>query len=121
MTVADRLRSLAEALPAGGAVVLSRDDLLDLAGPGEPAHTSSQVAVDHTVAQLAQRFGKSENTVRDWIKYRGLGAYLFNGREYRIPHAALEEWLTRQREGRTSKQTDRASVDLGAWRKHVRA
>lgn len=110
MDLPDRLRELAERLPSGGSVTLTRDALLELAagGDGRTAHNASQA--DLTVAELAARFHRAASTVRQWCE-RGRfdAAYKLNGRDWRVPPAAVEAFLAAQRgEGRTAQ--------LGAWR-----
>jgi excisionase family DNA binding protein len=61
------------------------------------------VEPDLTVQQVADLFGKSPQTVRRWIKDRRLSAYTFSGREYRITRRALEEFQSRERNGRNGQ------------------
>lgn len=110
MTLADRLRELAERLPPGGSLTLTRDGLLDLAAAdgGHADQTAAQA--DFTVAELAARFHRSPSTVRDWCEHgRFEGAYKLNGRDWRIPLAALDAFLAEQR-------GERLVAHLGAWR-----
>ena len=119
------LRALAEALPAGAAVPVPREWLLELlAGSPEPALPTvpSVTPADLTVAQLAARFGRKPSTVRGWLDRHLIpGAYRFQGREWRVPAAALAAFEATQRSPRTSRG-ERGSgprgapVDLGAWR-----
>ena len=73
---------------------------------------------DYTAAQVAETFGRSPQTVRDWIKSERLRAYKLNGREYRITRAAVEEFREKQRNGESDGQATgrKSSADLGAWR-----
>jgi excisionase family DNA binding protein len=120
------LRSLAEALPTGAAVPVPREWLLELlAGSPEPRPQAVQsvTPADLTVAQLAARFGRKPSTVRGWLD-RGLipGAYRFQGREWRVPAAALAAFEARQRPENASvpivapRAPRGRPVDLGAWR-----
>jgi helix-turn-helix protein len=120
------LRSLAEALPAGAAVPVPREWLLELlagsAAPTAPAVPSAAPA-DFTVAELAARFGRKPSTVRGWLDRELIpGAYRFQGREWRIPAAALAAFEAAQRPASRPGEIvpPRASrareVDLGGWR-----
>jgi len=74
-----------------------------------------RLQVDFTVAQVAEMFDRTSQTIRDWIKSGQLRGYLLNNREYRVTRAALEEYQEGQRNG--SPPADRAGeADLGAWR-----
>lgn len=86
MTLKERLRQLAEALPSPTATVnLSRADLETLLGDAaEPEPLS-----DLTVEDVAEEVGRARSTVRGWCHDRKLRAYRLNGREWRITRAAL--------------------------------
>jgi helix-turn-helix protein len=124
--LASGLRALAEALPAGSAVPVPREWLLDLlagsAAPTAPA-VSSAAPADFTVAELAARFGRKPSTVRGWLDRELIpGAYRFHGREWRVPATALAAFEARQRPasepGRivAPRVTRTPTVDLSAWR-----
>src|SRR2546428_12162487 len=69
----DRLRKLAEAVPAGGAVIVPRDWL-----DAELQALSSGLVDrnDLTVAQVAEALNRPESTIRDWLDSGRLpGAY----------------------------------------------
>jgi len=102
----DRLRKLAEAVPAGGAVIVPRDWLdaeLQALTSWLPAGN------DLTVAQVAELFNRPESTIRDWLDSGRLTGAYKRGRAWRVPRAALE----RQRPGR--KPAD-VPARLDAWR-----
>jgi len=120
------LQSLAAALPAGAAIPIPREWLLELlagiaAPPGEAA--SGTAPADLTVLQLAARFGRKPSTVRGWLD-RDLipGAYRFQGREWRVPAAALAAFEARHRpdgaeaEIASPRAREKRPVDLSAWR-----
>jgi len=88
-----------------------------------------------TVAQVAEQMHRSPSTVRGWCEAgRFREAFKLNGKDWRIPTAALETFLTGQRmpspqddpgvtistradsrpRPRRARKGDR--VDLGAWR-----
>lgn len=103
----DELRELAERLPAGGALTLPRDVLLELCS------SMMDLGADLTVAQLAEHLGRQPSTVRGWCERGELpNAYRLNGREWRIPPAAVETFLNRQRP-RTKRQ---GGASLSDWR-----
>jgi excisionase family DNA binding protein len=117
----DALRSIALSLPAGSAVPVPREwllDLLDGSGGEAPA------GPDYTVAEVAARFGRATSTVRTWILAGELRAYRLRGREHRITPQALQEFEARQRTVKpedTGQHVGRLrprgrAVDLGAYR-----
>jgi excisionase family DNA binding protein len=112
VTLEQRLRVLAESLPSSGAVVFTKTDLEELIEPTAPSVQPASDQPDPTVAQVAERYGKNPQTVRDWINSGKLKAYKLRGREWRIRPEDLE----RQRRGDSEAQTTSASPPLGAWR-----
>lgn len=116
---ADRLRALAEALPDGASVVLSKAQLFALAD-GPPDAAPIPDVADSTVEQLAARFERSPSTVRAWCEAGLLpGAYRLRGREWRVPESAVEAFVEQERRGRGDEAECVSSrrPDLGAWRK----
>src|SRR5713101_1465588 len=111
MSLAERLRELAERLPSGGSLTLTRDGLLTLAASdGDQADQAVAPQADFTVAELAARFHRSASTVRDWCEHgRFESAYKLNGRDWRIPQAAVDTFLAEQR-------GEKHVSSLGAWR-----
>ena len=110
MSGADRLRELAERLPPGSSVTLTRDGLLDLAADRDLGPSAAQG--EFTVTELAARFHRSPSTIRDWCEHgRFEGAYKLNERDWRISQAAVDAFLARQRDGH------RTEPSLGSWRR----
>ncbi len=110
MSLADRLRELAERLPPGGSLTLTRDGLLSLVASEGGQADQATAPADLTVAELAARFHRSASTVRDWCEHgRFEGAYKLNGRDWRIPVTGLDAFLAEQRRGGPR-------AELGAWR-----
>jgi hypothetical protein len=110
MNAADRLRELAERLPPGSSLTLTREGLLELAAVKEGDTGEAAAQAEFTVATLAARFHRSASTVREWCEHgRFEGAYKLNGRDWRIPVPALGAFLAEQR-------GERAVAQLGAWR-----
>lgn len=120
MTLRERLRAIVESLPPNGLVSFTRSDLEDLLeSEAESAAPAGRDRPDYTVSEVAERFGRSPQTVRDWISSGRLRAYRFNGREYRVTPAALEEFLEPQRNGYMDRGATRrkSTANLGAWRR----
>jgi excisionase family DNA binding protein len=111
MNLADRLRELAQRLPPGASLTLTKDGLLELATvDGAPSDQPGPQA-DFTVAELATRFHRSASTVRGWCEHgRFEDAYKLNGRDWRIPLSALDAFLAEQR------GDGPLVAHLGAWR-----
>ncbi len=117
MNVAERLRQLAEGLPIGGSLTLTRDGLLELAALDEGQPDQPAAGADFTIAELAARFHRSPSTIRDWCEHgRFDGTYKLNGRDWRIPQAAVDAFLALQR-----REHQQAPISLSAWRATRRA
>jgi excisionase family DNA binding protein len=133
MDLLTRLAALCDASPPGTLIQLPVDWLREeLAKQGEPGHSGTErepePQADLTVEEVAEIVGRKAGTVRDWIRQERLRAYLFNDREYRIPRAALQEYLDAQRgadksgAGAATKKSARGKApNLGAWRELRRA
>lgn len=70
---------------------------------------------DLTLQQVAEATGRAVSTVRTWCNSGRLpGCYRLNGRDWRVPRAALEAL----RNGKPEPAADRPSrpADLAAWR-----
>ena len=117
MSLQERLRTLAEALPEGASITLSSEALRSLLE--RDADESSTLAHDMTVEEVANHLDRSPQTVRRWIREGELDAYSFRGREYRITAAALRNFIAReQTAAERAPQSPREPVtkQLGAWR-----
>jgi len=111
-SLADRLREVAERLPPGASVTLTRDGLLELAAVAGGRLEETAPQADFTVGELALRFDRSPSTIRDWCEQGHFeGAYKLNGRDWRIPEAAVDAFVARQR-----RQPQEPLVRLSAWR-----
>ncbi len=71
---------------------------------------------DVSTAEIARMFGKSPQTVRDWIRKGLLGAYRFQGREWRVTPESLQKFIGEQREP-LKLEVVSPEPSLGAWRK----
>jgi hypothetical protein len=116
--LAASLRALAAALPAGSAVTVPRERLLELlAAAGDVPDAVS--SADPTVEAVATRYGRAASTVRGWCESgRFPGAYKLHDREWRIPVAALEAFddAARGRESPAGRH-GRRIASLGDWRR----
>jgi len=121
MTIHERLRALAEVLPPNGSVSIPRSEIEAwLEADAKTESDTANARADYTVAEIAERFGKAPQTVRDWIKAGKLQAYPF-GKEYRITPAALAEFEERLRIGESTRHSSTANYDLRAWREAIKA
>lgn len=113
------LRALAEALPAGTAVPVPREMLLELlAGRAGAVPTSATPPADLTVADLCARFGRGKSAVRAWLEAgRFAGAYKLMGRDWRVPAASADQFQVDQVAGAGAKTPAADVGDLGAWRR----
>lgn len=105
------IRERLQALPRGSLVPV--DWLLELIGDGQdaPARTGAP-AVDLNVADLALLFKKRPSTVRAWIERGDFpGAYKLNGKEWRVPAAAVEAFQKAQ------QSLGDEGENLSAWRR----
>lgn len=123
MSPAERVERLLQALPSGASVLLSREQLAELAGtknrqPGtEPRlQGHSDLQVDLTVSQVAEAFGRTPNTVRRWLSSGDLEGYRFHGREWRITRQAVGVFQERQRKGEQPVMARNGTRPLDAWR-----
>jgi len=117
----DQLRKAIAGLPPGTLVALPREGLLEALGASEVAMSVDPTAaaqVDLTVAQIAQLFGRSLSTVRQWLESGALEGYKLFGREWRVPPAALAAFQKRQRSGNEPLTAfpARGQGSLGDWR-----
>jgi hypothetical protein len=109
--------AVAKALPAGAAVPVPRELLLELlAGP--TAASPASASADPTVAEIAARYGRAPSTIRGWCEAgRFPGAYKLHDKEWRIPPAALAAFEATVRGRATASRQDVQS--LGDWRHAV--
>ena len=79
------------------------------------ADSPNQAPGDLTLQQVATEVGRAVSTIRTWCNGRRLqGAYRLNGRDWRIPRAALRKFLDGQGRGETRAQGD--DVDWEDWK-----
>ncbi len=70
---------------------------------------------DLSTADIATMFGKSPQTVRDWIGNELLDAYRFQGHEWRVTPESLQKFIREQREP-LKLEVVSPEPNLGAWR-----
>ena len=117
-----RLRTAVESLPAGCSLTLSRELLLQVLSDrseGDPiAEDPGALAADLTVPEIARLFGRSPNTVRQWLESGKLQGYKLLGREWRVTRSAVEAFQREQRESkRIAISPRRSTKSLSDWRK----
>lgn len=115
---AERLVAELQALPPGSLV--PRDWILGRLADQVPAQDAPPLGtaptVDRTVHDLAILFGKRPSTVRTWIERGDFpGSYKLNGKEWRVPAAAIDAFQQAQRT-RSAPPHAGAKTGLAAWR-----
>lgn len=114
MTLEERLRLLASALPSNdSAVTLTRADLLALVADAVEAAPN---AADLTVAEVAEEVGRASSTVRGWLIDGALRGYKLNRRDWRVTRSALGEYVTAQGDLTANTECQRTGVDISDWR-----
>ena len=117
MTLKERLRQLASALPSDhSAVTITRADLIALL-EADMRETGIVSPRDLTVKEVAKETDRAPSTVRDWLFSGALRDYKFNDRDWRVPRAALEEYLDAQSKPTSATPRDTGDVDIRAWRR----
>lgn len=113
MTLEERLRQLASALPSDTcAVTLTRADLVALL-EDDSRETGVGSTRDLTVEEVAHETRRAASTIRGWLGRGELDGYLLNGRAWRVPRASLREYL----ESKTTRSSETpGEVDITAWR-----
>ena len=112
MTLHDRLRQIASALPDDAGIFLNRTDLLALL---EEDGTPATPTRDLTVEEVAEDTGRAPSTVRGWLIAGALRGFKLNNRDWRIPRPALRDYLTAQTET-SDPPREIGEVDITAWR-----
>ena len=94
MRLSDRLARMIDGMPDGASITLPVDTVRDWLNDN-----GSGLDQDLTVEEVGKFFDRSPVTIRAWIRAGRLEAYHFRGNEYRITHAALEDFQGRERNG----------------------
>ena len=117
MTLKERLRQLASALPSDDcAVMITRADLVALL-EGDPTETGLGSTRDLTVEEVADETNRAPSTVRGWLISGALRGYKLNDRDWRVPRAALREYLEAPSRQTSATPRDTGDVDIRAWRR----
>ena len=117
MTLKERLRQLASALPSdASAVTITRADIVALL---EDDGRGTEVAStrDLTVEEVAKETGRAPSTVRDWLISGALCGYKLNGRDWRVARSALRQYLDAQSTHATETPGEVGKADITAWRR----
>ena len=116
MTLAERLRQLAAALPSeASSVTLTRRDILAML-EGAADAVSSRPGRDMTVEEVAEEVQRSPSTIRRWLIAGELRGYKLQGRDWRVTRPALRDYLARQARPDDESPKDSPEVDISAWR-----
>ena len=114
MTLAD-LRAWLATLADAEATVPAREVLRRL--PPTDANEGHAVGGDMTLDQVASNVGRAVSTVRTWCNSaRIVGAYRLNGRDWRVPQAALRKFLDAQGRGEDQHEVQNGETDWNAWK-----
>ena len=117
MTLKERLLQLASALPSDhSAVTITRADLIALL-QGDNSETGGRSMRDLTVDEVADETGRAPSTVRGWLISGALRGYKFNNFGWRVPRAALREYLDTRSNQATETPGEVSGVDITTWRK----
>ncbi len=112
MTLEERLRQLASALPSDdSAVMITRADLVRLL-EADSSETGVGSTRDLTVEQVADETSRAPSTVRGWLISRALRGYKLNNRDWRVPRTALRAYLGARAHHASETPAD---VDIAAW------
>ena len=116
MTLYDRLRQLASALPSDDAAVsFTRADLLALL-EDDGRETEVDSTRDLTVEEVAHETHRAPSTVRGWLISGALRGHKFHG-DWRVPRAALREYLEAEATNVSEAPPHECEIDIAAWRK----
>ena len=117
MTLRERLRQLASALPSDDcAVTITRADLVMLLDDDtrEARVGSTQYVM---VKAVAKETGRAPSTVREWLISGALCGYKLNGRDWRVSRDSLRNYLHAQSTQATETEGEVGKVDIAAWRR----
>lgn len=119
MTLAERLRRAVEGLPEGASITLPVGVVRDWLEEREDDAEDNRLG-DLTVPELAEELDRAESTVRGWLNAGRIDqAYKLNGREWRVPRAAVREFLDRQRDDDGPGRIRSRGGQLDDWRKEL--
>ncbi len=116
MTLKKRLRQLASALPSDDCSVTITRAALGALLEGESSEEVGSTR-DLTVEEVAEETVRAPSTVRGWLISKALRGYKLNNRDWRVPRAALHEYLEAQLIQANVMPPDVGEVDIAAWQK----
>lgn len=118
ISIAERLRAIADAMPEGGAVTLPVRELREWL-EAEPAESQPDLTLDDLRARYFQ--GKSLSTLRSWCARKLFPhAYKPAGGGWMIPRCCIAELRQTTSDGQEKVRTrpKRRRLNTGAWRNH---
>lgn len=120
----DRLRAVCHGMPPGSSVSLPVSWILETLETDEGEGVATPRLL--TLEEVAETVSRAVSTVRTWCNSGELpGAFRLNGRTWRVPERALEEYLRAQASPSSDTPEPPAGserpVDLGAWREERKA
>lgn len=114
MNLTERIRLWVTSLPSDrSSITLTKADLVGLLEDSE-GDSPSEGMRDLTVEEVAAETQRAPSTVRGWLLSGQLRGYKLNRRDWRIPTAALHEYLEAQ--SREPETDDGGPVDIATWR-----
>ena len=117
MTLKERLRQLASALPSDdSAVTMTRADLVTLL-QGDIGEVDVASTRDLTVEEVADETSRAASPVRGWLISGSLHGYKLNCRDWRVSRDSLLTYLDAQSTQATKTEGGVGQVDITAWRK----
>lgn len=110
MTLRSRLEDLVEGLPPGSSVTVPADWLRSLLEHEPPVEQRERL---YTVSELAERYGRAESTVREWLAAGEFsGSFKVRG-SWRVPAERVATFES----ARKKALGDARPPDLARWRK----
>ena len=118
MKLSERIQLWVNSLPSdSSSITLTRADLVGLLEEWEADSATVTLPRDLTVEEVAEKTQRAPSTVRGWLLVGQLRGYKLNNRDWRIPRAALREYLEVQSREPESDPYDTGPVDIAAWRR----
>ncbi len=109
------LRAWLATLADAEATIPAREVLRRL--PPTDVNEAQGVCGDMTLDEVASEVGRAVSTVRTWCNSaRIAGAYRLNGRDWRVPQAALRKFLDAQGRGEDQHEVQNGETDWNAWK-----
>lgn len=119
MSLRTRLQAVVDGLPEGSTVSLPVSWLRGLL-EAEAKRAGEELPELLTLPEVAQVVGRAESTVRTWCNSGRIPqAFRMNGRDWRVPSKALQEWIESQQEPEEApgRLLGRGEEDLASMRR----